>query len=165
MDRDGGQRRPQAPDRRSRAVPSQGEPRDLDPVWLRVRRGNSGGSESRRSDPDGQAQAHRRRRKGRLAHPYRRHKRMTTTKTKTYHADVVGSLLRSKKLLDARNAMRAGNMPYPEYRAIEDEALDDAIKLQENVGLDVVTDGELRRDIYFGWWVSGMDGMSMIPGE
>lgn len=89
---------------------------------------------------------------------------MTTAKTK-YHADVVGSLLRSQKLLDARGAMRGGKMPYPEYRAIEDAAIDDAIKLQEDVGLQVVTDGELRRDIYFGWWVSGMDGMSMIPGE
>ena len=85
--------------------------------------------------------------------------------TQTYHADVVGSLLRSQKLLDARGAMRGGKLPYPEYRAIEDAAIDDAIKLQESVGLEVVTDGELRRDIYFGWWVSGMDGMTMMPGE
>src|SRR5436190_23853298 len=89
---------------------------------------------------------------------------MSATKT-IHHADVVGSLLRSQTLIDARNAMRDGKLPYPEYRAIEDGAVDDAIKLQEDVGLQVVTDGELRRDIYFGWWVSGMDGLSKVQGE
>ncbi len=60
-------------------------------------------------------------------------------------ADVVGSLLRPGELLDARDAYRAGRMSSAEFKRIEDRAVDAAVALQEAAGLEVVTDGEMRR--------------------
>ena len=61
-------------------------------------------------------------------------------------ADVVGSLLRPAYLREARQAVREGRMSDAELRAVEDRAVREAIALQEAAGLDVVTDGELRRN-------------------
>ena len=61
-------------------------------------------------------------------------------------ADVVGSLLRPAYLREARQAARAGRMSDAELRVVEDRAVREAIALQEAAGLDVVTDGELRRN-------------------
>ncbi len=61
------------------------------------------------------------------------------------HADVVGSLLRPPELLRARRELAAGRLARAELRKIEDRAVDAAIRLQEEAGLDVVTDGEMRR--------------------
>ncbi len=59
--------------------------------------------------------------------------------------DVVGSLLRPAELLQAREDAAAGNIDPVEFQAIEDQAVDEAIALQEEAGLDIVTDGEMRR--------------------
>ena len=61
------------------------------------------------------------------------------------HADVVGSLLRPPELLRAREAAAAGRLSRAEFKHIEDRAVDDAIALQEQAGMEVVTDGEMRR--------------------
>jgi len=61
------------------------------------------------------------------------------------HTDVVGSLLRPPELLGAREQLAAGTLTPAQFKVIEDRAVDDAIALQEEVGLQVVTDGELRR--------------------
>lgn len=61
------------------------------------------------------------------------------------HADVVGSLLRPSWLLEARERRATAQITETEFRKIEDRAVDEAIALQENVGLDVMTDGEMRR--------------------
>ncbi len=63
----------------------------------------------------------------------------------TAHTDVVGSLLRPAELLAARDQLAAGQITSARFKAIEDGAVDAAVRLQEDVGLDVVTDGELRR--------------------
>lgn len=63
----------------------------------------------------------------------------------TAHTDVVGSLLRPPELLKARSEVAAGRMTQAAFKAIEDQAVDEAVALQEAVGLDVVTDGEMRR--------------------
>lgn len=63
----------------------------------------------------------------------------------TAHADVVGSLLRPPKLLRAQERLAAGSITQAEFKTVEDQAVDDAIELQEEAGLDVVTDGEMRR--------------------
>jgi 5-methyltetrahydropteroyltriglutamate--homocysteine methyltransferase len=60
-------------------------------------------------------------------------------------ADVVGSLLRPPGLLEAREQLERGEIASPEFKRVEDRAVDDAIRLQEEAGLDVVTDGEMRR--------------------
>lgn len=63
----------------------------------------------------------------------------------TARADVVGSLLRPRELLEAREALAAGTMAPAKFKAVEDRAVDDAVTLQEEAGLEVVTDGEMRR--------------------
>ena len=63
----------------------------------------------------------------------------------TPRADVVGSLLRPAYLREARQAAREGRGTPEVLRAAEDRAVREAIALQEAAGLDVVTDGELRR--------------------
>ncbi len=59
--------------------------------------------------------------------------------------DVVGSLLRPPYLLEARAAYAAGQLSPAAFKALEDRAVDEAIRLQEDTGLAVVTDGEQRR--------------------
>ena len=74
--------------------------------------------------------------------------------------DVVGSLLRPRSLRDARAALESGAIDMETFRAIEDRAVDQAIALQEQIGLDVVTDGEFRRLNFqdsFGASVLGFD--------
>ncbi len=61
------------------------------------------------------------------------------------HTDVVGSMLRPPALKAARDALDAGTMPPAEFKRIEDKAVDDAVAAQEAAGLEVVTDGEMRR--------------------
>jgi 5-methyltetrahydropteroyltriglutamate--homocysteine methyltransferase len=61
------------------------------------------------------------------------------------HTDVIGSLLRPHELLQARQDRDDGRIAAAEFKAIEDQAVDVAINLQEAAGLDVVTDGEMRR--------------------
>jgi 5-methyltetrahydropteroyltriglutamate--homocysteine methyltransferase len=65
-----------------------------------------------------------------------------------FHADVVGSLLRPPELREARRRREKGEISAEEFRAIEDRAVDRAIALQESAGLDIVTDGELRRESF-----------------
>ena len=59
--------------------------------------------------------------------------------------DVVGSLLRPPELLEARKRREAGELGPADFKRAEDAAVDSALRLQEHAGLDVVTDGEMRR--------------------
>lgn len=61
------------------------------------------------------------------------------------HSDVVGSLLRPSALLEAQQRFAEGSLTIPQFKRVEDWAVDQAIRLQEECGLDVVTDGEMRR--------------------
>ncbi|HKU94665.1 MAG TPA: 5-methyltetrahydropteroyltriglutamate--homocysteine S-methyltransferase [Vineibacter sp.] len=70
---------------------------------------------------------------------------MTGNKKPPFRADHVGSLLRPKDLLQARDGRMAGRLSAAELRAVEDSAIRDAVKLQEDIGLQGVTDGEFRR--------------------
>ena len=66
----------------------------------------------------------------------------------TVHTDVVGSLLRPKELLKAQKLLAAGKLSATQFSEIEDFAVDEAIALQESVGLEVITDGEMRRQSF-----------------
>jgi 5-methyltetrahydropteroyltriglutamate--homocysteine methyltransferase len=59
--------------------------------------------------------------------------------------DVVGSLLRPADLLEARERSDRGLLTAAQFKRVEDGAVDAALRLQEDAGLDVVTDGEMRR--------------------
>ncbi len=63
----------------------------------------------------------------------------------TARADVVGSLLRPPELLAAQEDLAAGRIGRAEFKRIEDRAVDACVALQEEAGLEVVTDGEMRR--------------------
>ena len=63
----------------------------------------------------------------------------------TAHGDVIGSLLRPPELIQARAELATGRLAPAAFKAIEDRAVDAAIVLQEDAGLDVLTDGEMRR--------------------
>jgi 5-methyltetrahydropteroyltriglutamate--homocysteine methyltransferase len=78
----------------------------------------------------------------------------------TIRNDVVGSLLRPAKLKQARISYDEGRLNAAELRAIEDQCIRDAVRLQEEAGLAIVSDGEYRRLNFqdsFGESVSGFD--------
>ncbi|MGI8607095.1 MAG: cobalamin-independent methionine synthase II family protein [Gaiellaceae bacterium] len=75
-------------------------------------------------------------------------------------ADVVGSLLRPSELLEARNRMESGELGVPEFKAIEDAAVDHVLALQEEAGIDVVTDGEMRRLSFQSQLTAAVDGFA-----
>ena len=79
-------------------------------------------------------------------------------------SDVVGSLLRPEPLKEARRRWEAGELGAAAFKQIEDRAVDDAIRLQEEAGLDVVTDGELRRYAFFGHLIEALDGFDKLGG-
>jgi methionine synthase II (cobalamin-independent) len=81
-----------------------------------------------------------------------------------HHADVVGSLLRPRYLWEARAALEAGQMEPPEFKEIEDRAVDQVIAMQEGCGLDVVSDGELRRFSFLDHLLGEADGVTERPG-
>src|SRR3954452_13783778 len=70
---------------------------------------------------------------------------MSARTTPPYRADHVGSLLRPPRLLQAREHHAASRITDEELRSIEDDAIKDVVKMQEDVGLKTATDGEFRR--------------------
>ncbi|HEV2240736.1 MAG TPA: 5-methyltetrahydropteroyltriglutamate--homocysteine S-methyltransferase [Streptosporangiaceae bacterium] len=70
---------------------------------------------------------------------------MSVRTTPPFRADHVGSLLRPRALLQAREDAGRGAISPDDLRAVEDEAIRDAVRMQEEIGLRSVTDGEFRR--------------------
>jgi 5-methyltetrahydropteroyltriglutamate--homocysteine methyltransferase len=77
--------------------------------------------------------------------------------TPPFRADHVGSLLRPRRIADAR----AKNVPPAELQVIEDLEIPALIKMQEDVGLKAVTDGEVRRAFWHFDFMGMLDGMDM----
>ncbi len=82
-----------------------------------------------------------------------------------FRADHVGSLLRPPELLAAREGRAAGRIGVAELRAVEDEAILQAVKLQRDVGLRSATDGEFRRASWHMDFIYALDGVSRAPGD
>ncbi|MGH9917941.1 MAG: hypothetical protein ACRD6W_03575, partial [Nitrososphaerales archaeon] len=78
-------------------------------------------------------------------------------------AETVGSLLQPAELLEARGRHTAGELSAQELSGVEDRAVLAAVTLQEEVGMDVVTDGEMRRT---NWADTRrhLDGLEPVPG-
>jgi 5-methyltetrahydropteroyltriglutamate--homocysteine methyltransferase len=81
-----------------------------------------------------------------------------------YHSEVIGSLLRPPYLHQARQQLEAGAISAAEFKAIEDRAVDEAIALQEEAGIEVITDGEQRRYAFFGHLIEALDGFDKYGG-
>jgi len=73
---------------------------------------------------------------------------MTARTTPPFRADHVGSFLRPKVLLDAREQHQKGAITAAQLRAVEDRAITEIVKFQEDVGLQSITDGEFRRTYF-----------------
>jgi 5-methyltetrahydropteroyltriglutamate--homocysteine methyltransferase len=73
---------------------------------------------------------------------------VTTRTTPPFRADHVGSFLRPKYLLDAREQKARGEITPAELRAVEDRAIGEVVRMQEEIGLQSITDGEFRRTYF-----------------
>jgi 5-methyltetrahydropteroyltriglutamate--homocysteine methyltransferase len=82
-----------------------------------------------------------------------------------YRAEVVGSLLRPPYLKQARLDVAADRLSLRQFKALEDQAVDQAIALQQQCGLDVVTDGEMRRSGFTGPLTDYVEGFEPIGLE
>jgi len=82
-----------------------------------------------------------------------------------FRADHVGSLLRPPGLLDARENHAAGRISDEELKAVEDDAILDVIRMQEEVGLQSATDGEFRRASWHMDFIYSLDGVSKVIDE
>jgi len=82
-----------------------------------------------------------------------------------FRADHIGSLLRPPALRQAFRDRQAGRIDATRFAQIQDRAIRDAVILQEDVGLPVVTDGEFRRGSYWGRFVERIDGFLVKPAQ
>ena len=73
-----------------------------------------------------------------------------------YRADHVGSLLRPRALLDARN----DSLTREQLKTIEDTHILDVLTRQQEAGLKIFTDGELRRTSFMGDFYESVDGLN-----
>ena len=80
----------------------------------------------------------------------------------TTRAEPVGSLLRPAELKRAREQRDTGALDPVEFKRIEDAAADEAIALQERAGLDIVTDGEMRRGHFMGTLSEAITGLGDV---
>ena len=90
---------------------------------------------------------------------------MTQRTAPPFRADHVGSLLRPAELHEARAKAKRGEISAEQLRAVQDRHIREAVAKQESVGMQLVTDGEFRRD----WWhidfIHGFDGVELAAGD
>lgn len=82
----------------------------------------------------------------------------------TYRSDVVGSLLRPAYLKEARKKRASGELSHADFKKVEDRAVNEAIDTQLKAGLDVITDGEMRRYAFFGHLIDAVEGYDKFGG-
>ena len=77
-----------------------------------------------------------------------------------FRADHVGSLPRPPELLAARSKKLRGEIPTEQLREVEDTAIKKAVALQEEAGMQAVTDGEFRRTFFHVDFLEQLDGVT-----
>ena len=82
-----------------------------------------------------------------------------------FRADHVGSLLRPRRLLAARDDLVSGRIDAAQLRAVEDDAIAAVVAMQEDVGLQSATDGEFRRASWHMDFIYQLGGISKAPGN
>ena len=90
---------------------------------------------------------------------------MSPRRTPPFRADHVGSLLRPPWLHAARAQRAAGTISAEELRAVEDRAVREAVALQQEAGLQSVTDGEFRRATWHMDFIYQIGGVVRAPGH
>jgi 5-methyltetrahydropteroyltriglutamate--homocysteine methyltransferase len=80
-----------------------------------------------------------------------------------YRAEIIGSLLRPAELKQARRQWENGQLSTRNFKRLEDRAVDEALALQEQAEVDVVTDGEMRRTHFIAPLTDVISGVKQIP--
>ncbi len=88
-----------------------------------------------------------------------------TNLSRPYRADQVGSYLRPDELMQARENRQKGEIDAKQLRTIEDKFIRDLVKMQEDLGMPVVTDGEFRRASWNKDFLGGFDNVVEQPGN
>jgi 5-methyltetrahydropteroyltriglutamate--homocysteine methyltransferase len=81
-----------------------------------------------------------------------------------YRSDVVGSLLRPAYLKEARERHEAGKLTEVEFKQLEDRAVNEAVDLQIRAGVEMITDGEMRRYAFWGHLIDAVEGFDKFGG-
>lgn len=79
-----------------------------------------------------------------------------------YRAEVIGSMLRPEYLKRARLDFAADRLSTAQFKTIEDRAVNEAIAIQEEAGVDIVTDGEMRRSTFIGPLSDYVEGLEPV---
>ncbi|MBI2364680.1 MAG: 5-methyltetrahydropteroyltriglutamate--homocysteine S-methyltransferase [Deltaproteobacteria bacterium] len=89
---------------------------------------------------------------------------MAEEKKAPFRANHVGSLLRPPELRQAREQHQKGEITAAELREVEDRCIRDAVKMQEEVGMQGITDGEFRRNLWHADFLSQFQGIKVVEG-
>ena len=81
------------------------------------------------------------------------------------HVDHVGSLVRPQELTDAWFAAEAGKLGKDELAKVMDKCIREAVKLQEDIGLEFITDGEFRRGGWSRGFLDAVEGFGFKPSH
>ncbi len=90
---------------------------------------------------------------------------MTERNVPPFRADHVGSFIRPENLIKAREAAEKGAMPDAELKKIQHDAIKEVVKMQEDLGLKVVTDGEFNRGSWQRDFLVGFANVSVVPSK
>ena len=90
---------------------------------------------------------------------------MSARTSPPFRADHVGSLLRPQRLLQAREDRAAGRIDANELRQVEDDAIAEIVRRQEEIGLQSATDGEFRRESWHMDFIYQLDGITKEAGH
>src|SRR5262245_37996328 len=82
-----------------------------------------------------------------------------------FRADQVGSLIRPEHLVEARNAVEAKRMSAGELRQIQEDAIREVVRLQEEIGLRSITDGEFNRVSWQRDFLLKLDSVALVPSK
>lgn len=89
---------------------------------------------------------------------------MAVEKKAPFRADHVGSLLRPPELLAAREKRQKNEITAAQLREIEDRCIRDVVKMQEDIGLQGITDGDYRRTLWNADFLSQFEGIQVVEG-
>ena len=92
---------------------------------------------------------------------------LTERRTAPFRFDNVGSFLRPSRLKEARDAFAKGTIAEAELKSVEDEAIEELIEKQKEIGLKAITDGEFRRSWWhldFMWGLEGVEKVEVDEG-
>jgi len=79
-----------------------------------------------------------------------------------YPVTVVGSWPRPSYLLEALRKRQAGQLTFEDFNAVADRAVLESLRYQEDAGVDIVSDGEQRRDNFYSFVVEKLEGVKLM---